>query len=134
MKILEKMVKRAYEAWSDYPLKATEFEAMRSALEAAGVAELIEALNANKTILEWFADERNWRSEQLSEGFVFSAEWKIGFDPMELARQAKTKSDAALAKVLGSPTDDARTAHRAAVEAGYADLAGYIEKHRKDWE
>jgi hypothetical protein len=78
-----------------------EFDNARAALEAAGVAELIEALNANKTILKWFADERNWRKEQLSEGDVVSAEWKIGFDPMELARQAKAKSEAALAKATG---------------------------------
>ena len=29
-------------------------------------------------------------------------------------------------------SDDARAAHRAAVEAGYADLAGYVETYGKD--
>jgi hypothetical protein len=97
-------------------------EAMRAALEAAGVGELIDALSNANRVLDWFADELNWREEELSEGIHFSAEWKIGFDPMELARHAKAKSVAALAKVTGAPPDDARTAPSAPVDTRYAGL------------
>jgi hypothetical protein len=41
--------------------------------------------------LEWFADPKNWHEEQLSEGYHFSAEWKVGFDPREIARVALSK-------------------------------------------
>jgi hypothetical protein len=76
---------------------------VEKALDDAGVGELIEALSNANRVLDWFADELNWREEELCEGIHFSAEWKIGFDPMELARQAKTKSVAALAKVGAAP-------------------------------
>jgi hypothetical protein len=38
--------------------------------------------------LGWFADADNWHEEQLSEGYHFSAEWKLGFDPRSIARRA----------------------------------------------
>jgi hypothetical protein len=44
-------------------------------------------------VLKWFADPDNWREEQLSEGFYFSAEWKLGFDPREMAKRVLAKAE-----------------------------------------
>jgi len=68
---------------------------------AVDVAPLVAALENAKTVLGWFGDERHWTEEMLSEGVHFIAEWKIGFDPMELARQATERLDAALARAKG---------------------------------
>ena len=38
-----------------------------------------------------FADVDNWREEQLSEGFVYSTEWRVGCSPIDFARVALKK-------------------------------------------
>jgi hypothetical protein len=45
-------------------------------------------LLALRQAMDWFANPRNWHEEQLSEGYHFTAEWKIGFDPRAIARRA----------------------------------------------
>jgi hypothetical protein len=45
-------------------------------------------LLAIRQAMDWFANPRNWHEEQLSEGYHFTAEWKIGFDPRAIARRA----------------------------------------------
>jgi hypothetical protein len=65
----------------------------------ANAAFIVRAVNAHDALVEalkWFADRENWREEQLSEGFVYSAEWRVGFSPIEIAR-------AALALAEGKP-------------------------------
>lgn len=42
--------------------------------------------------LKWFSDPDNWREEQLSNGAYFTAEWRLGFDPREIARVALSKA------------------------------------------
>lgn len=47
--------------------------------------------------LEWFADSANWREECLSEGLVYSAEWRVGMSPIDFAKRvlvlAKAKGE-----------------------------------------
>jgi len=66
--------------------------------EAHANAEfIVRAVNSHENLiaaLKWFADDRNWREEELSDGIYVSAEWKLGFDPREIARAALAKADA----------------------------------------
>jgi hypothetical protein len=60
-------------------------------------AFIVRAVNAHDALVEalkWFVDRENWREEQLSEGFVYSAEWRVGFSPIEIARAALALAEA----------------------------------------
>lgn len=80
----------------------------RAALEAAGVAEMIDALQLAECV---------YRKNCVAEGEPSSV-----LDALQ----------AALKTIGAAPSDDTRTAHRSAVEAGYADIASYVEKYGKD--
>jgi hypothetical protein len=58
---------------------------------------IVRAVNAHDELvaaLKWFAAPENWREEQLSDGPYLSAEWKLGFDPREIAKRAIAKAEA----------------------------------------
>lgn len=57
-----------------------------------GLRAMATELLAARAALKWFADPSNWSEEELSEGVYFSAEWKVGFDPREVARHALGRS------------------------------------------
>jgi len=57
------------------------------------VDDLEDQIAALVAALEWFANPENWSEEQLSNGYYFSAEWKLGFDPREIAKRALAKAE-----------------------------------------
>jgi hypothetical protein len=135
MAIPEKMIELFLEKWypgewpdnlglpggteADEAFKVKARKECREGLEAAGVAELIEALKAAEHALVTMQGLRatDLTEEQISEKYLAGVdrenlEWVID--------DAKTLSriSSALAKATGSPLDDARAAYRASVEAG----------------
>ena len=118
---------------ADEAFKEKSRKECREGLEAAGVAELIEVLNAAEHALVTLCGLRatDLTEEQISNKYLAGVdrenlEWVID--------ESKTLSriSSALAKATGSPPDDARAAHRASVEAGYASLQSYVERYGKD--
>jgi hypothetical protein len=59
---------------------------------AAFIAKACNNYDALVKALSWFADPENWREEELSERYVMTAEWRVGFDPRLLAREAIRKA------------------------------------------
>lgn len=60
--------------------------------DAIALVDELLALRAEngrlRKALQWFADDDNWREEMLSDGAYFSAEWRPGLDPREIAGRA----------------------------------------------
>lgn len=113
-KIPEKMISVTAYALREAP--NCSYETLASlALEAAGVAELIE------------------KSTALSN-FAWTAVRADCLESHDYLNALLADLRIALAKASGSPPDDARAAHRAAVEAGYASLDGYVERYGRDGE
>jgi hypothetical protein len=79
------------------PQRAAQIEADPPSITFGEVRRLIAASKVNDelvTALRWFADPENWSEEQLSDGPYVSAEWKLGFDPREIAKRAIAKAEA----------------------------------------
>ena len=75
--------------------RLTQIEADPPCATFGEMRKLISMARTNSNlvrVLEWFADAGNWREEELSEGYRFSAEWKMGFSPIEMARSALIKA------------------------------------------
>jgi hypothetical protein len=79
------------------PQRAAQIEADPPCITYGEIRRLIAASKVNDelvAVLRWFADPENWSEEELSDGFYFSAGWKLGFDPREIAKRALAKAEA----------------------------------------
>jgi hypothetical protein len=86
---------RIDQIWSGHDNIVAVFDGEPFERERANAAYIVKCVNAHEALvaaLRWFADDGNWREEELSEGTHFSAEWLVGFDPRDIARNALKKA------------------------------------------